>query len=282
MPVALLLALGAGLCWGTGDFFGGLQSRKLPALTVGFWSQLCGGLSIWIGLLAFGERPEPGPLGWGMAAGLFGGLALATFYRGLAVGAMSIVAPVSACGAVVPVSVAFARGEVPSALALAGVAAALAGIVLVSLPSDATPHPSGRPGLALLLALGAAVCFGCYFVLLDQGAEAGRQPLWAVAGTRAASVPTLVLLLVLSRRRLAWPGRRLARVAPVGLLDTTANGLFAYASLGGNLGLVSVLASLYPIATVLLAFLILRERLAGIHWLGVGSALMGVVLMAAG
>ena len=282
MPVALLLALGSGLCWGTADFFGGLQSRKLPALTVVFWSQLCGGLSIWLGLLALGQRPEPSQLGWGMVAGLFGGLALAMFYRGLAVGAMSIVAPVTACGAVVPVAVSLLRGEVPSAVALAGVAAAIAGIVLVSLPSDATPHPSGRAGLALLLAVGAALGFGCFFVLLDHGAAAGSQPLWAVAGTRAASLPVVLVLLALSRRPLVWPGGGLVRLAPIGLLDTTANGLFAYASLEGNLGLVSVLGSLYPVATVLLAFLILHERLARVHWLGVASALTGVVLMAAG
>ena len=211
-----------------------------------------------------------------------GGVALLTFYRALAVGVMSIVAPVTACGAVVPVVVSLLRGEVPSTVALTGVAAALAGIVLVSLPSQATHRPDARPRQAFVLSLVAALAFGSFFVLLDQAAAAGSQPLWAVAGTRTASLPLVLLLSVLARRPITWPGPRLAVIAPVGMLDTTANGLFAYASLEGNLGLISVLGSLYPVATVLLAFLILHERLAPIHWLGVTLALTGVVLMAAG
>jgi drug/metabolite transporter (DMT)-like permease len=282
VPVALLLALGSGLCWGTADFFGGLQSRKLPALTVVFWSQLCGGLSLWLGLLAFGAPLEPATLVGGMLAGLFAAGGLVMFYRGLAVGAMSIVAPISACGSALPVAVSLARGEVPSALALGGVAVAMLGIVLVSMPSGSTPHPSGQPGLVLLLSLGAALGFGGFFVLIDQAVEGAAAPLWAVAGTRTASLPVVLALSLLGGRRPAWPGRRILNIGPIGLADAGANGLFTIASQLGNLGLVSVLASLYPVATVLLAFVILRERLAGVHWAGVGLALMGVGLMAAG
>jgi drug/metabolite transporter (DMT)-like permease len=282
MPVALLLALGSGLCWGTADFFGGLQSRKLPALTVVFWSQLSGGLAVWLGLVLAGVAFEPGVVLGGMLAGLVGGLCLVLFYRALAIGAMSIVAPVSACGAGLPVAVSLARGEVPGALALGGVAAAMAGIILVSLPASGTPHPSGRPGLVLALSLGSALGFGSFFVLIDRAVESAAVPLWAVAGTRAASLPVILGLCLLAGRRPGLPGRRILSIGPIGLADVAANGLFSLASQSGNLGLVSVLGSMYPVATVLLAFVVLRERLARVHWAGVGLALTGVALMASG
>lgn len=281
MPAAVLLGLGSALCWGTADFFGGLLSRRLPVFTVVFWSQFGGGLIWLLALLASGQ-PTAGPsIAWGMAAGLFGGCALLLFYRGLALGAMSIVAPVTACGAVVPVIASLVLGEVPSPLAGLGVAAALVGIVLVSRPSGQLPHPSGRPGLVLALALGAAVGFGTFFVLMDQAAARG-SPLWAAVGTRIGSAPMLLAISLVGRRPLAWPGRRILPIAAIGLTDLTANALFAYASTQGDLAVVGVLSSLYPVATVLLARLILAERLALPQGLGVTLALAGVVLMAAG
>jgi drug/metabolite transporter (DMT)-like permease len=282
VPLAFVLGLGAALSWGTADFFGGLQARRLPTLVVVFWSQLAGGLSVWLLLLGLGQRPEWTSVAWGMGAGVFGGSALLCFYRGLAVGAMSIVAPIAACGAVVPVAVALLRGEPPALLAFLGVVVAILGIVLVSLPSGATPHPSGRPGLVLALALGAALGFGMFFVAVDQGAAEGGAPLWVVAGTRLGSLPLLTLLVLLSRRPFPWPGPRLVGLVPIGLLDTSANGFFAFATTLGNLGVVSVLSSLYPVATLLLARVVLGERLARTQTTGVCLALTGVALMSAG
>jgi drug/metabolite transporter (DMT)-like permease len=282
VPLAFIFGLGAALCWGTADFFGGLLARRLPTLVVVFWSQLAGGVSVWLLLLGLGQRPEWTSVVWGMGAGLFGGSALLCFYRGLAVGAMSIVAPIAASGAVVPVVVALLRGELPTAPVLLGVLVAIVGIVLVSLPSGSTLHPSGRPGLVLLLALGAALGFGMFFVVVDQGVAEGGAPLWVVAGTRLGSLPMLALLIVLSQRPFHWPGRRLIGLVPVGLLDTTANACFAFATTLGNLGVVSVLSSLYPVATVLLARLVLAERLARTQSAGVVLALAGVALMSAG
>src|SRR5918997_6752157 len=98
MALVLLLGLGSGLCWGTADFFGGLQSRYLPALAVALWSQLAGGIVLALVLAIIGEPLVLESVVWGMAGGFFGGTALLLFYRGLAVGLLSIVGPVSAFG----------------------------------------------------------------------------------------------------------------------------------------------------------------------------------------
>ncbi len=277
--------MGSGLCWGVADFFGGLQSRRLAALRVAVWSQLMGGLAIALVLLASGSPPSP-PEGivWGVAAGVFGGIGLLLFYRGLAAGVMSIVAPIAACGAIIPIAVSYVVGQAPSGVALAGIVVALVGIVLVSVPSSgSTSHPSGEPRLVVTLALGAAVAFGCFFVALERGAAAsGGQSLWVIGAARVGSLAALLSAAVVGREAVRWPGRRIVPVALVGVLDTTANALFALASLGGALGVVSVLGSLYPVATVVLARVVLAEHLARPQVAGVALALAGVALMSAG
>ncbi len=279
----LLLGLGSGLCWGIADFFGGLQSRRLPSLAVAVWSQLAGGLTLGIVLLLLGGSPGSDGLAWGAVAGVFGGLGLAFFYRGLAVGLMSIVAPIAACGAVVPVIAAFLLGQVPTTVALTGMAAAMAGIVLASLPTDgAAQERVGDARLSLLMALGAAFGFGLFFVLLDQASATGTPPLWVVGAARVGSLALLLSIALAGRQRLPFPGRRMPAVASIGIADTLANVLFTYATLEGNLGAVSVLGSLYPLATVALARVILMERLARTQAVGVSLALLGVVLIAAG
>ena len=301
MTLGVPLGLGSGLCWGTADFFGGIQSRRLPALSVVVWSQAAGALALAVALAVQGRPPTPSGFAWGFAAGAGSGFALLLFYRGLAEGAMSVVAPIAACGAVVPVLVAPLRGERPSALAVPGIAAAVAGVVLVSRSPDARRHPGpegsgepprgspvdreGRPPARVLaLALGAALGFGLYFVFVDAGmATAGASPLWVVAGGRASSLLVLVAIALAGRRtEAAWPGRRIVPVALVGIADTSANLLFALAAASGNLAVVGVLGSLYPVATVVLARWLLRERLSAGQNAGVLLALTGVGLLAAG
>ena len=284
MTLGVPLGLGSGLCWGTADFFGGIQSRRLPALSVVVWSQAAGAVALAVALAVQGRPPTLSGFAWGVAAGAGSGFALLLFYRGLAEGAMSVVAPVAACGAVVPVLVAPLRGERPSALAVPGIAAAVAGVVLVSRSPDARQHPGGRPARVLALALGAALGFGLYFVFVDAGtATAGASPLWVVAGARASSLLVLVAIALAGRRaEAAWPGRRIVPVALVGIADTSANLLFALAATSGNLAVVGVLGSLYPVATVVLARWLLRERLSAGQNAGVVLALTGVGLLAAG
>jgi drug/metabolite transporter (DMT)-like permease len=299
------LGLSSGLCWGAADFFGGIQSRRLPALTVAFWSQAAGALALAVALVVLGiegSRPVATGVAWGLAGGIGSGLALALFYRGLAEGTMSVVAPVSACGAVVPVAAALLTGDRPDPLAGVGVLAAVTGVVLVSRtrPPTQGEHPAhggtggdvagpARPGRVLAMALGSAVGFGLFYVFVDAGtaSTAGTtgsrgSPLWVIAGARASSLVMLSMIALVGRRSaLRWPGRRIGPVALVGIGDTGANLLFAYAATTGNLAVVGVLGSLYPVATVFLARWLLGERLSGGQNAGVVLALTGVGLLAA-
>jgi drug/metabolite transporter (DMT)-like permease len=305
------LGLSSGLCWGAADFFGGIQSRRLPALTVAFWSQAAGALALAVALAVLGiegSRPVATGVAWGLAGGIGSGLALALFYRGLAEGTMSVVAPVSACGAVVPVAAALLTGLRPDPLAGVGVLVAVTGVVLVSrtrppargenpahrgagddAAGPARPGRPGRPGRVLAMALGSAVGFGLFYVFVDAGTAsmAGTtgsrgSPLWVIAGARASSLVMLSMIALVGRRSaLRWPGRRIGPVALVGIGDTGANLLFAYAATTGNLAVVGVLGSLYPVATVVLARWLLGERLSGGQNAGVVLALTGVGLLAA-
>ena len=307
MNFGVPLGLSSGLCWGAADFFGGMQSRRLPALTVAFWSQVAGALGLAAALAVSGTRPTAAGVAWGVVAGAGSGCALVLFYRGLAEGTMSIVAPVSACGAVVPVAAALLTGHRPGALAGLGVITAITGVVLVSRPRPArgqgrAPGASAGPGAAspglraaspeagagrsrrvLLMALGSALGFGLFYVFVDAGTSgSGGEPLWVIAGARASSLVMLSTIALLGNRSaLHWPGRRIGPVALVGMGDTGANLLFAYAATTGNLAVVGVLGSLYPVATVVLARWLLGERLSGGQNAGVALALTGVGLLAA-
>lgn len=283
MSLGAPLGLGSGLLWGTGDFVGGLQSRRVAPTAVAIWSQVAGAVVLAGVLAVTGHPPALAGVALGAAGGVGGGAALLLFYRGLAEGAMSVVAPVSACGAVVPVVVAFAEGTPPGMAATAGIVAAIAGVVLVSRPARAERHGGGTPPRVVAMALGAALGFGCFYVFVDAGsAVPGGSPLWVVAGARGGSLVAMLAIAGLGRRSVPWPGRRLWAVALAGILDTTANLLFAYASTIGNLGVIGVLASLYPVTTVLLARFVLAERLSGPQAAGVVLALAGVALLGAG
>jgi drug/metabolite transporter (DMT)-like permease len=294
LNIGVPLGLSSGLCWGAADFFGGMQSRRLPALTVAFWSQVAGAVGLLVALAVL--RAPPGPIGagigWGLVGGVASGCALVLFYRGLAEGTMSVVAPVSACGAIVPVAAALLTGDQPSAVAGLGVLAAITGVVLVSRTRPATfgrparsgkPGRPGRPGRVLVMALGSALGFGLFYVFVDAGTTGSRgAPLWVIAGARASSLMMLSTIALVGRRSaLRWPGRRIGPVALVGIGDTGANLLFAYAAITGNLAVVGVLGSLYPVATVVLARWLLGERLSGGQNAGVVLALTGVGLLAA-
>jgi drug/metabolite transporter (DMT)-like permease len=325
------LGLSSGLCWGAADFFGGIQSRRLSALTVAFWSQLAGALALAAALAISAIRPSGPEVAWGLAAGVGSGCALVLFYRSLAEGTMSVAAPISACGAIVPVVAALLAGNQPGTLAALGVLTAITGVILVSRPhpsppatpatpatgaapaTPATPaapgipatgaapgtvEPSGTPGgpgtpgragRVVAMALGSALGFGLFYVFVDAGTAAAAgpggsrsSPLWVIAGARTSSLAILSTIALVSRRSaLRWPGRRLGAVALIGIGDTGANLLFAYAATTGNLAVVGVLGSLYPVATVVLARWLLGERLSGGQNAGVVLALTGVGLLAA-
>jgi drug/metabolite transporter (DMT)-like permease len=272
----LLLALGASLAWGVGDFVGPLLSRTLGVLRILFWAQVGGVMAIGLAVALRGE----GPRGWAVlfaVAAAFGGmLGLFAYYRGMGVGAMSVVAPIAGFSAVIPVVWGIATGDSPSATQLAGVVCALVGVCLASLERrEGRRRIAAGVGLALL----AAVGFGFYFPWMHA---AGKVDFWwaslvfrttgllLVASVAAARRPVLTL-------RPWYLGVALA----VGALDTLGNALFAASSAHGLVSLTAVLASLYPVITVLLAAGVLRERVERPQQAGIVLALLGVVLIGA-
>ncbi|HUK43972.1 MAG TPA: EamA family transporter [Gaiellaceae bacterium] len=275
---AVLLALASAAVWGTADFSGGLVSRRLAAIPVTVISQAAGSIVL-LAALAIHD----GPLNWwsfrvGLLAGLGGGVGLAAFYRALSLGTMSIVSPVVACGAVVPFAVSVATGERPPKLGVAGAVLAVGGAVLASSEERRAAEPSR--GRAVALAVLAAVALGLFTYFLGLGSREG-SPLSTLTGARAGSLTLLVLLAAGRRESLRIGWRWLAPVAAIGLLDITANVLFALASRHGLLALVSVLGSLYPVMTILLAYSILGERLSRPQLAGVAAALAGVAALSA-
>jgi len=275
--VAALLALGGALSWGAGDFLGGLASRRIAVLTVLAVSQAIGlaGIALWIW---FADEPFPGMVELlpAAAAGLAGISGLAALYRGLAVGAMGIVAPISAASPVVPLGVDAARGTVPSALQWLGIGLVLTGIVTLSRESSGrgTQRVAAGAGLALLAALG----FGAFIVGLDAGAD--ESATWAVAAARATSVGAAVVVAMVLSTSLRPPMGLLPLLVGIGLFDTGANILVALATTYGSAGVVAVLSAMYPIVTVVLARVVLGERLDASKRVGGVIALTGAVLVA--
>ncbi|HEV1998682.1 MAG TPA: DMT family transporter [Candidatus Dormibacteraeota bacterium] len=286
MP-AVALALLSSVFWGAADFGGGLVSRRVSVAAVVLLSQAAGGVVL-LPVSTLSGQPFPHYFGLAMAAGVFGVIGLLLFYRGLAIGKMSLVAPVAACGAMLPVLFSLATGQVPRTLTLAGLTSALVGVVLASMTSaSGTQGAAEHPREAALAAIGAAVCFGLFLLLLGRAAQLEpHSALWLSLCTRLASVPTLALGLLLTRTPLPWSRLnprhhlgRLAVIALVGLGDATANTLFALANTIGVLAVVAVLGSLYPLVTAGLARVRLGELLSPRQKAGAGLAMLGVVLV---
>jgi drug/metabolite transporter (DMT)-like permease len=226
------------------------------------------------------ELPSWTAVGWAALAGSAGIVALGAFYRALAIGTMSVVAPISATAAAVPVLVGLAEGERPGGLQIAGMAAALAGVILASRePVEEGCPPANRAAIGL--ALVAAAGFGTFFVGIDRASATAEVP-WVIVVQRCCSVSLLLIATLVVRPSLPRDGASLLVLAAVGLLDLGANGLYALATTHGLLSVVSVLGSLYPAVTVVLARFVLAERIARVQEVGVVLALAGVIAISAG
>jgi drug/metabolite transporter (DMT)-like permease len=273
----IFLALASSVVWGVADFSGGSLTRRLPTFAVTVVSQSAGFVFLCV---AVGVRGDLGLRSFwlGLLAGVGGGAGLAAFYRALSLGTMSIVSPLVACGAVVPFAISLATGERPSALAVAGAGVALAGAVLASLEERRSDSPERSQ--AVLLAIGAAVALGLFVYFLGLGSREG-DALSTLFGARVGSLAFLVVVGLATRSALRVPRASVVAVAAVGVADVSANALFALASSHGLLALVSVLGSLYPIVTVLLAYALLHERLTRLQRVGVLAALVGVAAISA-
>jgi len=271
---ALTLALGASVAWGASDFLGGLASRRLPVIVVLLGAQAVGlALAVAVWGLA-GAELSPGVMALGAAAGLAELAGFACLYRGLAIGEMTAVAPLAALTAVLPVVLAVGGGEHVAAVEAGGMVLAIVGSAVTA------AEPAGRRVVrGAGLGLGAAICFGAFFALLGHAGEAGGPT--AVLAGRLASVSVLAIAVCAApgRGRPARPD--LLAIAALGALDVAANLAYAIAAAGGADASVAVLASLYPLTTVLLARALLREPLGASRLAGVVAVLGGIALISA-
>jgi drug/metabolite transporter (DMT)-like permease len=275
--VGIVLALASSVVWGTADFMGGIYTRRLTLAAVTIVSQVAGMTVLTVAVAAGGDL-NGRAVAIGLVAGVFGALGISAFYRALATGTISIVSPVSACSALVPLGLALATGERPGGLALAGSAVALAGAVLASAQELHPDRPAGRS--ATLMALLAALGIGGFLWFLAR-ASADGHTLSALFGARIGSLTLLCAGAAVSRSPVRLPLAALAGVGLIGVLDTAANGLFAVATQHGYISVVGVLGSEYPVVTVLLAQVVLRERVTQPQAVGIALALAGVGLVSA-
>jgi len=276
-----LLAVLSSITYGTADFLGGLATRRHANLVaVVVVSQAAGLILLLLALpLLPAASPAARDLLWGAAGGLAGSIGLALLYRGLAIGVMSVVAPVTAvCSLVLPVAAGLFMGERPARMAVVGVLLAIVAIVLISRTGQGEEARRATTGLPVAIASGIVI--GVFLVCLERtGPLAG---LWPLVPARAVSI-LLFTLAGLVRRDALVPGRvAMPLVVGGGALDMAANVLYLVAVRQGPLGLVATLVSLYPASTLLLARMVLGERLRLVQHAGVACAAVAIVLIVSG
>jgi drug/metabolite transporter (DMT)-like permease len=274
----VVLGLLSAVTWGTGDFGGGLLSRRAPLLAVVGTTQAVGIGGALLLAIALGEPfPSPPDVGWAIGAGLCGMAGITMLYRGLAVGRMGVVAPVTGVvGAVIPVVVGFAFEGVPPPIVIAGIVTALVSVVLVTrAPGHHDDHPSG-----VAWALGAGIAIGGFN--LSIAALSGETAFGPLVVVRL--VQALLMALIIVAWRQPWRmGRDVAgRLVAIGLLDMAGNAAFILATQTGMLAIAAVLSSLYPVTTVVLAIAILHERLTRSHVVGIALTALAIAMIALG
>jgi drug/metabolite transporter (DMT)-like permease len=278
--LSILFGLLSAFSWGAGDFTGGLAARKVGAVRVVFYASVVGLIVITISAWVMGEA-IPSFRVWvvAMMAGAFGSLGLILLYAAMANGSMSIAAPVSALlAAALPVLVGLLTEGFPKLSTLIGFGFALFAVWMVSQGEggvkDILSHLSD-----LKLPLLAGIGFGGYFILMHNATDDGAR-LWAMTGSRTASVILISIYMLVTHTSFRIEDRSSYPVIGVnGILDLTGNAFFILAAQAGRLDVASVLSSLYPGSTVLLAWVFLHERLTRNQWIGILSALTAIVLM---
>jgi drug/metabolite transporter (DMT)-like permease len=277
--VSVLLALASSVAWGVSDFLGGLNSRRVALTAVLLITQVVGlALMLPVAILHAAPLLDAPGVAFAVAGSVAGLVGIAALYRGMAVGSVSIVAPISATGAAAPVLFGVLRGERATVIQSLGIVLALIGIVLASRAAR-EPNTINRPMLArgVGLALVAGLGFGGFFVLLHEASV--RDVLWAAVIQRLTGLCVMLIATLLLRPSLKVGWSRMPSLVLVGALDTSANVLYGYASTLGLVSLAAVLASLFPVVTVILAWVVLRERLSATQGTGVVCALTGVALI---
>lgn len=253
-----------------------MAARRGPLLGIVIVTQFVGtGLALALAVGRAEPWPPPWEIGWAVTAGVFGGMGIATLYHGLATGRMGVVAPISGVlSAAIPVVLGMILQGLPGIGRLAGIGLALVAVVLVS-------RAGGQPGRRDVgLGLLAGVGFAVFNVAVSR--FAAGQVFAPLSLVRGAEGVMFVLVVLLSRRpwRLARPV--LPLVVAVGALDMGGNALYILAVQSGRLDVATILSSLYPVTTVVLAFVLLHERLDRRHLAGVFLAIVAIVLIGAG
>jgi drug/metabolite transporter (DMT)-like permease len=283
-----LLAIGSALFYGAADFTGGLTTRRAGTIPVVVLSQFSG-LALLVLLLpvlppAVASRSD---FMWGAIAGLAGGVGVALLYRALSIGVMAVVAPTTAvCAVTIPVLYSVLRGERPAPLAVTGILLGITSIILVSQQRSATESVRLDPARTRTLPLGvgtaliSGVAIGFFFLGLAQTSPAAGM--WPLVASRSTSVTLFACIALARRSSFRMPAQVLALVLLAGTIDMLANALYLVAAQQGPLSIVVTLSSLYPASTVLLARVVLHERLNLLQITGVGCALAAVVLIVSG
>ena len=271
------LSLATAAAWGAADFSGGFASKRAEVFRVVAIAHACG-LVMMLALAWFSGEPVPpaSTLWWGAAAGVTGAFGVAALYKGLAIGRMGVIAPVaSVLTAVIPVILGMATEGLPDRLQLAGFALALVSIWLIARPDGELDSHRGL-GLAIL----AGVSFGLFLACAKQAGHHGV--FWPMTAARVASTALMLIIVTFSPRD---PRPLLPNLIPIliaGVLDSGANALFVAATQHGRLDVAAVLSSLYPASTVVLARVLLKERISGMQGVGIAAALLSVALISAG
>ncbi len=279
VTAALFIALASSLAYGAADFLGGAAAREAHVLRVVI---IAAPASLVVELLLWpvaGADFDAGAVGWGAASGVASAAAFVMLYRTLALGPMTVLSPVTALvSAVLPVGVGLLGGERLGALALVGVALALVAVVVVSGGEGAGGRRPSR--VALTLAFGAGAAIALQLVFLDRAPDgSGVAPL--IVGRALSSALVLTVALAV-RRRLGQERPDPRAAAAAGALDSLANFAFLVAVRDGDLAVVAVITALYPAGTVLLARLVLGERITRVQLGGLGLAAVAVSLLALG
>jgi drug/metabolite transporter (DMT)-like permease len=290
--MVILLGLTAAVLYGSGDFLGGLATRRAHVLPVLLLADIAGVVVALAAAAMSGGAISLVGLAWGLSAGLIGGFGLVVFYIGLAAGPMSVVAPVSGLvSTILPVAVALAEGERPAAGVYAGALLCLVAVVLASSAGPAgtpagaadTGSAQGRkkPGHAVVYGVVSGAAFGLFFLLIRNAGQSGE--LWPVAAGRIGELASLLITAAVLRRSVLpsqTSSRLLMTAAAAGVIDVIANVCYVAATRTGMFGLAVVLSSLYPGVTVLLARVVLGERLRWVQRAGLALAAIGILLVA--
>ncbi|MFM1818793.1 MAG: hypothetical protein RIS61_391 [Actinomycetota bacterium] len=275
--MAIIFALLSSLTWGTADFLGGILSKKRSSIAVIGGSQpfgLVAALAIALATSQFWFSREV--VIYGVLAGLIGMVALMAYYQALATGSMGIVAPIGSLGVVVPLIYGYLQGDSPTGLQNFGIALSIIGVILASGPEFRGDAKSGP----ILLAFLSAAMFGFCILFMAKGGQINSAA--TVVMMRVAQVSTMVSVALILRSIGGLKKEDLPLLAVTGSFDAVANLFFAAAAGMGMLAIVSVLGSLFPVATGILAWWFLKERLALVQYIGIAVTMAGVIAITSG